>query len=231
MFNETYLEISNRFKSFLQASSIGTLLPDVAKDYLNRAQRWLQLETPWTGLVVDTPLTIIDFIATFPSDFISLVSLGHSIIDDGKINWYYYRDAAGYEGYTLIPVFSKDVGMVWKAKFSGSYPYSPNVCRYQKKLSDFTATGTEYSFFPGDLLFAVAKYLRIIDYNPNGADYKTHTVEIERLLKNCKKLQYQNNKIEWVTLGRDGMPVDYKTMNLTGSYSSYQSNYIPGRDC
>lgn len=231
MFNEVFSDIANRFQTWLQANNVGNLVVNNRKDYLNRAQRWLQIEKPWEGLVVDTSITINNGVASLPSDFISLIALGHSINSDGRIDWYYYRDSYGSSGYRPVSTFSKYSGQTWSLKFFTGYPYQPNICRYQKKLDDFVDTGVEYSFFPGELLLKVGQLLRIEDYEPEGRDYNTTKIAIDRLLKKYKNMEYQNNKMVFNTLDDNGNVLSFDSHSLDGSdISNYNSHNI-GKDC
>ena len=81
VFNEVFSDIANRFETWLQSNNAGRLVANNRKDYINRAQRWLQLEKPWEGLVVDSSITISNGVASLPPEFISLIALGHSILD------------------------------------------------------------------------------------------------------------------------------------------------------
>ena len=231
MFNELFADIANRFELWSQANNAGSTIANSRKDYLNRAQRWLQLEKPWEGLVTDSSLTITDGIAPLPNDYITLVTLGYSVNSDSKINWYYYRDADGGEGYRPVPTFSKSTGLSWTLHFFTGYPYQPNICRYQKKLDDFEDTGVEYSFFPGELLLKVAHLLRIEDYEPEGKDYNTVKIAIDRLLKKYKNREYQNNKMSLEVLDDYGNKLQFSNTTLNGIDSSNRSSYNIGMDC
>ena len=117
----------------------------------------------WECQVIDTTLTISNGYASLPSDYLSLVALGYSHNNDGKIDWFYYRNTNRAKGYRVVSTPSKSSGLSYQLQFFTGYPYTPNILRYQKRLDDFEDIGTEYCVLPGELLFAVAKMLRFED--------------------------------------------------------------------
>jgi hypothetical protein len=224
VFNELLGDIANRFQTWLQASNTGTLVTNNRKDYINRAQRWLQNERVWDDQVRATSLTVSSGYASLPSDMVSLVAVAWDQDSDGKPEWYYYRDGDQGRGYRIVPTHTKAAGTSWQIQMFTGWPYTPNMCLYQKKLEDFEDTGTEYSFFPGELLLRVAQLIRQEEYNPK--DYAVIKLSVKDLLKKYKGMQYQNPSMKRDVLDNNGNKIVLESQSLNGrtTVTSFREN-------
>ena len=230
MFNETFSDIANRFQLWAQTKNAGTLIANTRKDYLNRAQRWLQLERAWDAQVVSTSLTVSNSYASLPTDLISLVAIGYDQDGDGKAEWYYYKDGTRGHGYRLVPTHTKAAGTTWQIQLFTGWPYVPNLVLYQEKLDDFEDTGTEYSLFPGELLIRVAQMIYQGEYEKDNNKYNRLHNDVLNLLKKYEGMQYQNTEMRRDVLDDNGNPIHLESYTLSGSSHSEPSWIENSRD-
>jgi len=229
-FNETFSDIANRFQTWSQADNVGTLVTNNRKDYLNRAQRWLQQERDWDGQVEQTSLTVRNSYASLPSDLVSLVAVGYDQEGDGKAEWFYYKSGRRGHGYRLVPTFTKAAGLSWQIQLFSGWPYVPNLVLYQKRLEDFEDSGTEYSFFPGELLLRVAQMIRQGEFEKGSDKYNRISRDVDVLLKKYIGLQFQNNEMRRVIVDDNGNPIHIDAYSLTGGKQKQPSWIENSRD-
>ncbi|HUT00622.1 MAG TPA: hypothetical protein VMY59_09925 [Candidatus Thermoplasmatota archaeon] len=220
MFNEVFRDVANRFQTWLMTHNVGTLVENARKDYLNRALMWLELQKQWECQVTDTSLTVSGGIASLPSNFLSMISIGHSHQNDGKIDWFYYNNSLRPQGYRLIPTGSRLTGYSYNIKFFNGYPFTPNILRYQKKFELFEDNGVEYIPLPGELLYEVAKLLRIEDIAHDGDKYAMSRRSVDLLLKRYEALQYKNTIMKREVLDNNGTPITIDSNTLCGGGSA-----------
>jgi len=171
--NNTYEEIANSFKEFLVHSNVGNDVTDYALSYINRAQEDLNVYRDWADLVTRSQLTLTNKQATLPRDCAKILS----VFDDGDgdglpNNFYFLRTTRTNNGYYIISTFAKATGRSRAIKFYYSVQ-SATYVRYLKRLENFTGTGTEYSFFPLDLILSKAQMMYLKDNGRlSGTDYQ-----------------------------------------------------------
>lgn len=150
--------------------------------YINRAQKYLENKRVLNPLVCASELTIdsITSIATIPSDYRKFIDM-RSDSDSDNIYDYPYIVNTDFE---FIRSFSKTTGWTISIKFHispGKALYEPVYLIYQKALEQFTGTGTEYLFFPMELMDVTTKLLIARDSGEISNEYKA----IDVMFKEC----------------------------------------------
>lgn len=196
IFNETYSNLANSFNSWCEASPTGgEYVSDLAIEYANRAQDSLVTETPhgWDYLTKWSAMTLggsSGLEASMPADFGMMLQVYADTDSDGKPDYYYYKDGRLLEGFRFINSFTKSAGHSFKIQFYQA-PLSPLYLMYQVALTDFTGSGTEYLFFPKNIMLRKMQHLRCLDkgllneWDKLSVDYK---IELDKF-----KSQHQNN--------------------------------------
>lgn len=162
-YNDTYTDISYRLKDWLQVK--GGYVTTLEKDLLNRAQAELCRAADWDQLVkLSSALTVSSNIASLPADCARIIDVFDDSDGDGKPDHYYHQEGDENYGYRLLDAFTKAAGHVQTIKFFNS-PSASIYLRYVYFLTDFAATGTEYSFFPGELLLKTAQVIHASEFS------------------------------------------------------------------
>jgi hypothetical protein len=187
-YDETYGNIANRLKDWLQASSTGRNVTDVVKDLINRANYWLTLYKPWTNQMKDADLTLVSGKTySFPSDYAKVGLFGFDIDGDGMYDGYYWRHGSSDDGFVLNDDYTPAAGHSFTITFYINVSQAPRV-RYQYVLPDWDGTSTGYfSFYPADLLLRVAQTLRLEDKKANPTEYKNIYNSRNELINMYKK--------------------------------------------
>lgn len=168
----TYSEIQPRLTDWLVITG-GGAVSNIELDLLNRAQEWLWQYRPWEALQATAALTVSSRVATLPADYGRLLQVYADLDGDGRPDWYFENksdDPARH--FTLVTTFAKATGRTFAIHFTGQQQYNP-YARYVKTLEAFTGTGTEYSFFPADILLRCAQKLHLEDKGDRGNEYAT----------------------------------------------------------
>src|SRR5574343_1580120 len=141
----------------------------------------------WDGLIAYSTLTLVGRAASMPAAFGGqLCRVYCDTNSDGKPDRYYFRDGPEANGYKLVNVFAKATGHAWTITFLSDPPISPVVV-YPKVLDDFAGSGTEYSYFPPDLLVATAKTIHIKESDLVGVEYQVIENEQAILLRDYEQ--------------------------------------------
>jgi hypothetical protein len=170
LFSDLYSEVQPRFVNWVGNSNTGNAnIPDIALDYLNRAQFSLAQEAPrgWVYLTQDHVALALAPSTTdnqgleyyLPADIGVLLTIYVDTTLTHKPTIYYSRNGKIMFGFRFIPNFTKAAGFQSTVKFFYT-PINVPYCRYQVQLPKFTGTGTEYCPFPGDLLLLEAQKIR-----------------------------------------------------------------------
>ena len=175
MFSDKYSDVAPRFINWLDRKNTGnTNIPDLALDYINRAQASLAQEAPrgWIYLTKDhVELTLIPasngnppggatgLEYSIPSDCGVLLTIYVDTTVTGKPTIYYSRNGKIMFGFRFDPNFTKAGGFASTVKFFYT-PINIPYARYQVQLDKFTGVGDEYCAFPGELVLLEAQHIR-----------------------------------------------------------------------
>jgi len=207
----------------------GKNVADAALSIVNRAQKNLWERKPWSNLVTQVTVALTNNQYTFPSDFGRVIDVWADMSGTGVADYWYY-EADNYErGYKLVDSFSKDTGHSWVIEFF--YPQGSAVkMRYQKVLEDFVGTGTEYSFFPANLVLLEAQKINTREKG-NVKEWQMLKGDYEEALKdycsanlwvNADTLPRMNDR-----MGNELIPGSYSLSGeSSGSYSSLPNSHI-----
>lgn len=192
--NETYAEISPRLSDWVQFSSGGNV-GNPTLDLLNRAQNWLIDYLKWEGVTKRVTLSITNKVATLPSDLVAILSVYEDADSDGRPDTFYYASGNTGEGYLVTDSFTKAAGQAKTITFFNT-PNNSVTLEYQGQLYDFTGEGTEYSFFPGELLIRTAQLIHIEETGLSGAEMGVIRNSQAKLAESYRaKSQYNNRKL------------------------------------
>lgn len=192
LFKDTFEDIAASFNSWLDSTPTdGDYVDNLTLEYANRAQESLLSEATlgWQYLTKTVLLTLSNLVAALPSDYGLLINCYADTDSDGKPDFMYFKDGELLEGFKFIDPFSKSTGHSFSIQFFQS-PLEPLYIDYQAALEDFTGEGTEYSFFPKNLILRKMQNLRCLDkgmldeWKAIGSDYQ---IEINKF-----KSQHQN---------------------------------------
>ena len=135
-------------------------------------------------------MSLTDNAYTLPSDFGRVVDVWGDLDGSGVPSYWYYEADDQSRGYKLVDSFDKSTGHSWVMSFH--YPQSSTVnMRYQKILEDFTGEGTEYSYFPANLLLLEIQRLNTQEKG-NTKEWQMFEAAYEKALK-----RYSNAN-QWV---------------------------------
>ncbi|MBN1294365.1 MAG: hypothetical protein JXB48_21190 [Candidatus Latescibacteria bacterium] len=192
MFSDLYSDLANTFNEWLENTPTGgDYVTNLTVDYANRAQDSLWSDPPngWSLLTRSTQLTITNLVATLPSGCGKLINIYSDEDQDKKPNRYYFKDGGVINGFKFIPAFAKATGHSTTIQFYQA-PVEPVFCDYQVKLDAFSGSGTEYLFFPKNLMFCKMQELRCLDKGMLK-EWDAISVEFNRELDRFKS-QHQN---------------------------------------
>jgi hypothetical protein len=163
LFADTYESIAASFDAWIESSQEGEL----SLEYANRAQDSLLNEAPrgWDYLTKYDRLTLggtSGLEATLPADIGVLLQVYSDTDEDGKPDYWYYRNGEIHEGFRFLSGFTKAAGHSTSIQFYMA-PLEPLFAKYQARLEDFDGEGTEYSFFPKNLVLRKMQHLRCLD--------------------------------------------------------------------
>lgn len=229
---DTYNNIANRFKDWLPANNTGGNVTDVTLSFMNSAQNNLWQKYNWEYLVKEYSLTMTSDAQALPSDCGKIIRVAHDSDNDGRFDFDYFnntRDTA--RGYKLRDAFTKAAGHVQTIEFFNSPSHTP-VLVYQMELDQFEGTGTEYSFFPMELLLLQAQML----YQGEGGlvDSELDRIRIqynETLLDYVQSHQYNNSDMVFEVNDYEGNRIEFDGMSLNGDIERANvSHYEPDYD-
>ena len=224
IYTETYTEVSNRFKEWMtDRDNTGDYVTNISLDYINRARQVLSEKTFWDDLMKHSDLTVASRIATFPSDYGRTYGMYHDADGDDKADWHYYKDGKYDKGYKLIRNYDKTTGSTFTATFYRAPDYTP-ILLYQVSLANFVGSGTEYLFFPAELLLKQAQILYKEDADDLGGDYDRIINSFKQLLME-HKAGHQFSNPDYVMEQNDatGNLVQNEDYSLDGGGDGYNN--------
>jgi hypothetical protein len=219
--SDLYSDIKNALLDWMDdQDNTGGNVSDTAFSLINRAQSNLERYCLWDGLVKDAALTLGGSdgrTANLPSDFAEMVSVFNDSNGDGKPDFYYYRDSTDVSnGYEIRNTFAKATGHALAVQFY-STPQNTIYVRYKIKLPVFTGTGTEYSFFPFDLILLEAQYIHIVESGLVGPDYSAIVTRRKEMLRDYRQEhQFKNIDMRCVQNDSRGYPIYNGGFSMTG---------------
>lgn len=220
--SDLFSNIKNAFLDWMDdQDNTGGNTADTALATLNRAQANLERNDCWDLLVKNANLTLGGTdgrTANLPSDFSGeVIAVGVDTNSDGKLDYFYYRDSTDVStSYKIRYVFATATGFTGTIQFQ-SDPQNTPVIIYKIKLPAFTGSGTEYSFFPFDLLLYEAMNIHITESGIVGADLGAIDKKRKELLRDFRQeQQYKNNDMRSVQNDSRGYPVYNGGYSLTG---------------
>jgi hypothetical protein len=218
MFDDTLEEYANRLELWLGSANVGSKITNLRLHYLNRALEQLQIHRPWEDQIAETSLTVTNKQATLPSDMLRILAVGYDNNSDKKAEYYYYSQAEASKGYTIIDSFTKAAGHSKVLHLYEGAPFEINLLRYQKRLEKYTDTGTEYLFFPGELLLKTAQLIAVEERGPGSKEYTSIHNSQKLLLREYEQaFQYQNQGFNRSIMGIDGRIIKLDNITLSGS--------------
>jgi len=162
-FGDTYTtNIKPQLQDWLTNTDASKNVSDLPLDLANRAQKNLWAKKAWSNLIVRVSLSLTNASYTFPADFGRIVDMWADLAGQGVATYWFY-EADNYEkGYRLDAGFTKAAGYSRSITFHYAQQSSAYM-RYQKVLSNFTGEGTEYSYFPANLVLLEAQRINALE--------------------------------------------------------------------
>lgn len=211
---ETFATIKKRLQDWLDSD--GGEVTNRPLDLLNRAQNWLQQRRAWQGLVKRSALTVASRQATLPSDLLRIIRVWWDSDSDNQPDFHFYDHGRYDDGYYVTDSFAKATGHSKVIKFYKDPTHTPYV-EYQWALDDFADSGTEYSYFPGDLLLRTAQKIHIEESGLVGPEYSAIENSQKEMLNDYEAShQYINIDPRTVMLDNSGEIVDTEDYDVQG---------------
>jgi len=228
---DLFANIKNAFLDWMDdQDNSGGNVADTALATINRAQDNLERYDCWDGLVKDANLTLGGTdgrTANLPSDFSGeVIAVGIDSNNDGKFDTLYYKDSTDISnGYKIRYVFTAATGYAGTIQFMSTVQGTP-IIRYKIKLTAFVGSGTEYSFFPFDLLLAEAQYIHVTESGIVGADLQAIEKRRKELLRDFRQeRQYKNHDMRSVQNDSLGYPIYNNGYSMTGESTQHRDGY------
>ena len=230
-FADTYSQIAARFTSWLSDRATSDAnISNVPLDYANRAQQKLWQYRAWLYLLKEHTLVFSGLEAPLPTDFGKVICVGQDTNSDGKIEFFMFESGNRIDGYKIRDTFTKASGHSFKMVFHQAPAVTP-IVYYQATLADFTASGTEYSYFPGNLLLLTMQELALIDAGLVGNDLVVIQQTIKRELRDYEQAhQWVNAPMYTVQLDAYGRPINIEGYSLDGTHQLIKSRNVPSYD-
>lgn len=215
----TFTPVYNRFKDWLRGytGNTGNNVSDRALDYLNRAQDYLWNYRDWQNLLKRQTLTLdSDRKVTMPSDYGKTHIVFYDTNGDNHPDGYYHENHHLRDhSYYLRDTFDESTGHSFEMEFNGTPPYTP-ILEYKYKLNDYTGEGTEYNFFPDELLLRTAQKMHLEDSDMvTGQVYSMiNNSFLENIRDYTQAHQWVDMEMNWVSLDDFGDMADVEEYNL-----------------
>lgn len=233
--SDTYATVANDFKEWLRIGNVGENITDLALRFLNRAQVALNIHKPWKGITKRyQSLSLTSGSGTYPVDCAKIVRCYEDTNGDKLPDKFYFeRTTRTDDGYIIRPTFTKAAG--WSATIDFySTPSNTIYLDYIQILTDFAGSGTEYSFFPAEMLLKKAQILFLEE------DGRINTDEYKMLLSSLTSdlIDFSQNNIENLdmrmeikdSVGRNVSIEGYNLADGPSENSSSSSRYEPDVD-
>ena len=191
-FTDTYADdIKPVMTDWLTNSLTGNTVGDLSLNFSNRALRSLWAERPWSQLEVFTEMTVTNLQYTIPDALGKIIRIAEYDSYGKMLVEYKEGDNPSY-GYSVNWGFTKDAGYSGTITFNTVVGSGTLKIIYIKALDKFTGTGTEYSYFPAQLMLLAAQRIAALDKG-NVGEWQALTAAYDRELKIFEKATYQVN--------------------------------------
>lgn len=224
--SDTYEEIANLLTDTFMFE--GGATSDLVKFTINRAAQQLWQLRYWDYLLTTSSLSLdSNNQVSLPSDFGRVYQVYADPDSDGRPDYYFFRNSRDRQyRYTVESTFDKSTGQAWTMTFAKAPQYSP-ILKYQKVLEKFTGSGTEYSYFPAQLVILRAKLNHAVDNGlTGGPEYQETRNEYNEFLKEYMAAhQYQNNEMVLEQNDINGREVVNEEYNLDGAIYAERGVY------
>lgn len=151
-YDDTYADnVKPVLLDWLTNSGRGKNVSDLALSLCNRARQNLWAKKPWRDLVTDVTVTLTNQAYNFPDNFGRIIDIWGDLAGLGVPMYWYYEMDRYEQGYKLRDSYTDETGHLWTITFYYPQPAPINM-RYQRLLEPLTGEGTEYTFFPSNLL-------------------------------------------------------------------------------
>jgi hypothetical protein len=224
--NRKYSEFSPTLTDWLREE--GGAVTDLTLSLINRAQDWLYQYRAWDELIkVEQRTLSATNSITMPATYGGiLLAVFCDTNGDHKPDRYYYKDGAIDSGYRLQNTFAKATGHSVVLQFFSTPPANPYI-KYPVVLADFTGSGTEYTFFPSDLLLATAQLIHIQEADLVGNEYKAILDKQATLLRDYEQShQHQNVELNMRQTDESGEQIANDSIDLdSGSDARYVDDF------
>lgn len=225
---EPYSTFSKRLDDWLRES--GGEVVNLTLDLINRAQDWLWVHRDWDELVTRLELTVTNKAATMPADFGRVVRVGHDADGDGLMDYFYYAYGRVDDGYYWKNDFTKAAGHVRSLVFYRDPTHAPTL-EYVRALDHFEGSGTEYSFFPPDLVVRTAQKIHIGEADIGKNEYGIIVQEHAELLRQYERTHmHRNRDMRNIVLDNEGDEIDTEQYNLGGDGDHWNDVYSNSYD-
>jgi hypothetical protein len=228
-------------KDWLIVSPSGGYTANLDLDLLNRANQWLQAYRRWDSLVAITTLTVQDNTinavvypksSICPTDVKAILEIYVDNAVIGKPNIYFYEeDSDVATRYTKQLIWSKtSAAPYWLLSWPSVSPLlsSPKL-KYNRMIDDYTGVGTEYSFFPPNLLVRCAQKIHIEEKGITGDNVNPVIASFQEELKIYESMaQFNNQKADLTPKNKFGQPIKLYGHQMNGrQLRSGYSPYVP----
>jgi len=229
-FTDTYgTDIKLPLLDWLTNSGTSKNVTDLPLSLANRAQKNLWAKKPWSNLAVRVALSLTSGTYTLPAGFGRIIDMWADLVGQGTPSYWFY-DGDNYEnGYRLDAGFTKAGGYVRTLTFHYAQQQSAYM-RYQKLLDDFVGTGTEYSYFPANLVILEAQKINTLEKG-NVKEFQAISAMFEEVFKDfCNATQWINYDPNPKLNDRYGNEVSLESYSLSGEgtrkHSIMPNSYI-----
>jgi len=223
-FSDTYAnDLRLPLLDWLSQSTKGQNVADLVLSLANRAQRNLWAKKPWSDLATDVSV-VVDSTASyvFPADFGRIIQIWGNLDGTGVPSYWYYEGFNLESGYKLRDLWTKATGHSWKITFNYAQPTSVAMV-YQRLLEDFVGTGTEYLFFPANLLLLECQKIKTREKGL-GDEWKMANAAFEDEYKDfCNAHQWVNQDSRARINDANGAQVFMENYSCDGSMSGVGS--------
>lgn len=228
--NETIESVSNRFKVWMPCSNVTDDIADLTIDYLNRARQWLESQK-WS---LDQLKTVVSITLNDSNQYDCPANLKTilEVYSDSTISGFpdiqFYEDHNDVaQRYTKLFVHDTATGGYWTLTFPGTSPYLSSLkMKYARFLDDYTGEGTEYSFFPGELLLRTGQKLFNEDSRLDDEQAQIIARSHAEMLFNYEKSIERNNQIPDLTPKDSfGRPIHIQGYALDGGSAGAGVHY------